>query len=146
MVKTELTQKIFTDALKYELGRLEKSFTKIIQIKQKDQFMRLDGNQVIYFEKVNSERSVKCFYYEPEIGEVKVAFFSNMTLKEIENLQNAEHLLRCSGSYIVNPMMIQSGVITGNGIDLDLKYIEGIIPMSRRFYNKNRPLIEGVLR
>jgi len=146
LAKTELTEKSFVDAVRYELERLDKPFTKIIMIKLKDQVIRLDANQVIYFEKVNRERSVKCFYYDPEIGEVKMILLSNMTLKEIENMQNADVLLRCSGSHIVNPKMIKLGIITGNGVDLELKYTDERIPLGRSYYVKLRPILEGILK
>lgn len=146
LLKTELTQETFIHALKYELDRLNKPFTKIIRIKQKDQLVRINASYVIYFEKITGERNVQCFYYDPESCQVKVVLLSNITLKEIEKLPNIEHLLRCSGSHIVNPKMIESATIKSHGMELVLKYIDGRIPLSRTYHKKYQHQLERILK
>lgn len=146
LTKTELTEETFVRALKYELDRMDKPFTKIIQIKQKGQLVRIDASHVIYFEKVSGARNVKCFYYHSESHEVREVTLYSITLKEIAKLSNTEHLLRCSGSHIVNPKMIESAMIKSHGMELTLRHIDKRILLSRTYHKRYQHEIERILR
>jgi len=143
--KTELTNDRFISVIDHELKRLKMQFTNKIFIYQRDKRVPIDGNAILYLEKVTETKDIKMSVYDHVTEEVSSELLSNISLEKVLSLPGTRRLFRCHKSYIVNKQMVLKSVMTEDGGNaFKIRYTDDLIPIGRHFRKESTKALQGI--
>lgn len=126
-IAEDISPKDFDDPTSVNISLPVKNSTKTFEI---------DASKIIFLEAMQNYVQI---YYLHDNAEIKKEMHRN-TISALESVLQETPIKRCHRSYLVNANMIQDIKGNAQGLKLEMKFGDGVVPVSRKYIEVFRKL------